>query len=159
MTAEVKIYLHHSWPQNYMEVSRQLHVPGALSPGKIPQIWQEARWVPESVWKLWSTEKSHALAGNRTPAFHPVARRYTDWPISAHCHFDVSYFGDWIIITFVISRVAKNRKENRMVKLVFNNSKACVCNNCRLTYLLTYGAEFFLRSCQLCSHSGNSQQF
>jgi hypothetical protein len=25
-------------------------------------------------------------------------------------------------------------------------------------YLLTYGAEPFLRSCQLCSHSGNSQQ-
>jgi hypothetical protein len=28
-----------------------------------------------------------------------------------------------------------------------------------LTYLLMYGAEPFLRSCQLCSHSGNSQQF
>jgi hypothetical protein len=26
-------------------------------------------------------------------------------------------------------------------------------------YLLTYGAEPFLRSCQLCSHSENSQQF
>jgi hypothetical protein len=28
-----------------------------------------------------------------------------------------------------------------------------------LTYLLMYGAEPFLRSCQLCSHSGNSLQF
>jgi hypothetical protein len=27
------------------------------------------------------------------------------------------------------------------------------------TYLLMYGAETFLRSCQLCSHSENSQQF
>jgi hypothetical protein len=27
------------------------------------------------------------------------------------------------------------------------------------TYLLMYGAEPFLRNCQLCSHSGNSQQF
>jgi hypothetical protein len=27
------------------------------------------------------------------------------------------------------------------------------------TYLLTYGVEPFLRSCQMCSHSGNSQQF
>jgi hypothetical protein len=27
-----------------------------------------------------------------------------------------------------------------------------------ITYLLTYGAEPFLRSCQLCSHSENSQQ-
>jgi hypothetical protein len=29
----------------------------------------------------------------------------------------------------------------------------------KYTYLLMYGAEPFLRSCQLCSHSGNSQQF
>jgi hypothetical protein len=28
-----------------------------------------------------------------------------------------------------------------------------------LSYLLSYGAEPFLRSCQLCSHSGNPQQF
>jgi hypothetical protein len=28
-----------------------------------------------------------------------------------------------------------------------------------LTYLLIYGAGTFLKSCQLCSHSGNSQQF
>jgi hypothetical protein len=32
-------------------------------------------------------------------------------------------------------------------------------NTYLLTYLLTYGDESFLRSCQLCSHSGNSQQF
>jgi hypothetical protein len=30
--------------------------------------------------------------------------------------------------------------------------------NCILTYLLMYGAEPFLRSCQSCSHSGNSKQ-
>jgi hypothetical protein len=29
----------------------------------------------------------------------------------------------------------------------------------QLYYLLTYGAELFLRSCQVCSHSENSQQF
>jgi hypothetical protein len=28
-----------------------------------------------------------------------------------------------------------------------------------LTYLLTHGAERFLRSCQLCSHSRSSQRF
>jgi hypothetical protein len=28
-----------------------------------------------------------------------------------------------------------------------------------LLTLLMYGAETFLRSCQLCSHSGNSQRF
>jgi hypothetical protein len=29
---------------------------------------------------------------------------------------------------------------------------------CEVTYLLMYGAEPFLRSCQMCSHSGNSQE-
>jgi hypothetical protein len=28
-----------------------------------------------------------------------------------------------------------------------------------ITYLLTHGAEAFLRSCHLCSHSGTSQRF
>jgi hypothetical protein len=32
-------------------------------------------------------------------------------------------------------------------------------SHAKLTYLLMYGAETFLKSCQLCSHSGNSQQF
>jgi hypothetical protein len=32
------------------------------------------------------------------------------------------------------------------------------CHAQLITYLLMYGDESFLRSCQLCSHSGNSQQ-
>jgi hypothetical protein len=40
----------------------------------------------------------------------------------------------------------------------------CIYDDCLhtefyITYLLMYGAQPFLRSCQLCSHSGNSQQF
>jgi hypothetical protein len=36
-------------------------------------------------------------------------------------------------------------------------SKSSLNNEILLTYLLTYEAEPFLRSCQFCSHSGNSQ--
>jgi hypothetical protein len=35
--------------------------------------------------------------------------------------------------------------------------RVCIC--CSWTHSLTYGAEPFLRSCQLCSHSRNSQNF
>jgi hypothetical protein len=34
-----------------------------------------------------------------------------------------------------------------------------ILNRWKNNYLLTYRAEPFLRSCQLCSHSGNSQQY
>jgi hypothetical protein len=42
-----------------MKVSGQLQAPAALPPGeKLPvPIEQEAGWVPESVWTLWSREK------------------------------------------------------------------------------------------------------
>jgi hypothetical protein len=63
-----------------MEVSGQLHAPAALPPGTEPPILigYEARWARGSVRTLWRREKSPALAGNRTPTFQPVARRYTD---------------------------------------------------------------------------------
>jgi hypothetical protein len=63
-----------------MEVSGQLHTPAALLLGKehpVP-IGYEAGCAPEPVWTLWSREKSLAPAGNRTPAFQPVAHRYAD---------------------------------------------------------------------------------
>jgi hypothetical protein len=40
-----------------------------------------------------------------------------------------------------------------------SSSSSCGGGGGSNTYLLTYGAEPFLRSCQLCSHSENSQQF
>jgi hypothetical protein len=43
-------------------------------------------------WKLWEIKKkSHVPAGNRIPAVQPVARCYTDWPVSAHKQIDVLY--------------------------------------------------------------------
>ena len=47
--------------QHYMEVSGKLHVPVALPPRKEPP-----GWVPESVLKLLSREKSLIVAENRT---------------------------------------------------------------------------------------------
>jgi hypothetical protein len=63
-----------------MEVSGHLHTPAALPPGKEPafHIGQKAGWDPEPVWTLWSREYFLDLAGNGTPAFQPVARRYID---------------------------------------------------------------------------------
>jgi hypothetical protein len=48
--------------------------PGALPPGKeLPNtVGQEAGWVPDQVWTLWSKEKSLGPAGKQTPAVQPV---------------------------------------------------------------------------------------
>jgi hypothetical protein len=61
--------------------------------------------------------------------------------------------------------------ENRVLRTIFRPKRDEVTGDWRKlhnkelhnlysSYLLTtYGTELFLRSCQLCSHSGNSQQF
>jgi hypothetical protein len=59
-------------------------VSGQLqTPWKEPLVStvQEAEWGPESVWTLWSKEKSLAPVGNQTPVINSVARRYTDGSI------------------------------------------------------------------------------
>jgi hypothetical protein len=63
-----------------MEVSGYLHAPAAVLLRKETpvSIGYEAGWASESVWTLWSREKSLASAENRTPAVHPVVRHYTD---------------------------------------------------------------------------------
>jgi hypothetical protein len=40
-----------------------------------------------------------------------------------------------------------------------NDQDSFLCHSYFTVFILTYGAEPFLRSCQLCIHSGNSQQF
>jgi hypothetical protein len=63
-----------------MEVNGQLHALVALPPGKEPpvSIGQEAGWVPEPVSTLWSRDKTHAPAGNRTLSVQLVSLRYID---------------------------------------------------------------------------------
>jgi hypothetical protein len=76
----VKVYLHHSWPWHWMEVSNQLHEAAALPPEKEPSVPNkyEAGWAPGQVCALQKWEKFLASAGNRTPVVQPVACRYTD---------------------------------------------------------------------------------
>jgi hypothetical protein len=68
-----------------MMVNGQLHAPAALSPGEDPPvpIGQEAGLAPEPFWTLWRREKFLDPAGERTSAFQPVDRRYTNWAIPA----------------------------------------------------------------------------
>jgi hypothetical protein len=69
-----------------MEVSGQLHVSAALPPGKARSTHWIGIWVG-SIAGLVAVGKRKIscpyrtlsyLAPNRTPAVHPVARRYTD---------------------------------------------------------------------------------
>jgi hypothetical protein len=62
-----------------MEVSSQLHVPAALTPGKKPlvPIVQETGWDPEPVWTQWWREKFPTPDGTRTTIIQSVVQRYT----------------------------------------------------------------------------------
>jgi hypothetical protein len=57
-----------------MKVSGPPHTPAALPLRKGPPvpIGDDTGWTPESVWTLWSREKSLAPARNQTPAIQPV---------------------------------------------------------------------------------------
>jgi hypothetical protein len=61
-----------------MDVSGQFHASAALSSVKEPPIpiEQETGWALEPACTLFNTEKSLAVAGNRTPAVYPVARHH-----------------------------------------------------------------------------------
>jgi hypothetical protein len=63
-----------------MKASGQHHDPVALPPEIEPSfpVVYEAGSAPETVWRLWSTDQSIALAGNQTPTVQPMARRYAD---------------------------------------------------------------------------------
>jgi hypothetical protein len=64
-----------------MEVSGQLHGPTALPMRTRPGIHWIGGWVgPRANLELWR-RTNVALAGFRTPAVQPVARRYIDWVI------------------------------------------------------------------------------
>jgi hypothetical protein len=65
-----------------MEVSNQLHVPGAILPGKdVPVATeQEARWAPEPDFTLYGRYKFPAPVENRIPAAQLIALLYNDRP-------------------------------------------------------------------------------
>jgi hypothetical protein len=57
-----------------MEVSGQLHAPGALPPGTefaVP-VGYEVEWSSETFWTRWGREIFIALSGNRIPVVHTV---------------------------------------------------------------------------------------
>jgi hypothetical protein len=70
----------YSWPRHLLEVSHQLHNPGALVPEKEPPILigQEAGWTPEPFWTTWRGEKSCPERDSNPDlsAVQPVASRY-----------------------------------------------------------------------------------
>jgi hypothetical protein len=72
-----------------MEVSGNLYSPTALTPEKFPSVpfgLGVIKWAPQLVWTLWSTQKSLALAGNRT---------LIPW----HIAFSAPYFQYFMAIT------------------------------------------------------------
>jgi hypothetical protein len=76
--AGVKVQLHLSWIQHKVDVNGQLHAPATLFQVKQLTVTfaQDTGWTSEAVWTLWGANPLHA--GNWTPGFQPVARRYTD---------------------------------------------------------------------------------
>jgi hypothetical protein len=62
-----------------MEVSGHFHAPATLPSGKKPQlsVGERAGWASDSVWMLWSKEKSIVPDRNQTPAAQ-LPCRYCD---------------------------------------------------------------------------------
>jgi hypothetical protein len=104
-----------------MEVSGQLHTPSTLSPGKEPRYPMDMRLGgPQSRSRRCRKEKSYTV-GNRSRAVHPVACRYTDWPIptpitaSSRCiiHSYIATFNQHYIFSTINTELHNNQSENR----------------------------------------------
>jgi hypothetical protein len=118
-------------------VSGLLHVPSALPPGKetpLP-IGYEAGWGPRA--GLNDVEKRKFL----TLPWHEL--RSLGHPASIQSLYRLRYPG---------SLNSKGYKSNHLPAA--RQCLSLIYRSFCPTYLLTYGAEPFLRSCQLCSHSG-----
>jgi hypothetical protein len=86
----------------------------------------------------------------------PAVRMRIDWMICDDNGDRKGFFCGLFKTAFCIETI-----QRCMVNLLMNGELKRTCKEVvpGLTYLLMYGAEPFLRSCQLCSHLGNSQQF
>jgi hypothetical protein len=106
--------------------------------------------IPPSLWSPLNTPKVLGV---------PTAKHPEDWG------------QDWVSASYPLSTeslvqvLSDNADKMRWCPIMHERhvlllmKKQNVPVSLLLTYLLMYGAEPFLRSCQLCSHSGNSQQF
>lgn len=63
-----------------MEVGSELQAPADLLRGQYPlaHIRYETVWSPRVGLDAFEQRKIFVHTGNRTPAVHPIARRYTD---------------------------------------------------------------------------------
>jgi hypothetical protein len=100
------------------------------------QFWEKLCWngalAFKSLPKFWLSYRGFFMGLN----FIPLA--FVRWDLRKQWTLDTVY------------EVVKTGKDTTVLSLFIL---------VRHTYLFTYGAEPFLRSCQLCSHSQNSQQF
>jgi hypothetical protein len=113
-----------------------------------------------------STKKNESIrpAGNKFKLVWPenYSARFFFFLLfpTLSCSFILLHFTNKENVDWDVLRTGERKKEEARQKL--NNQElrdlySSPINN--ITYLLTYGAETFLRSCQLCSHSEISQQF
>jgi hypothetical protein len=104
---------------------------------------------------------------NRTLAWTPIARHYTGWtiinyPLHNFVHFSIT---SSLLRSHILGNLFSDIFEfccaiKMDIKFDYNGSKQLYyVTFYDIFYLPTYGDEPYLRSCQLCSHSGNSQQF
>ena len=78
-----------------MGVGGQRHVPGALTPAQWPGTRCIGGWVgPRAGMDGWG--KSRPPPGFDPRTVHPVASRYTDWDIPAHCLLSLTRILSWI---------------------------------------------------------------
>jgi hypothetical protein len=77
----VKVYLHHSWPRHWIEMSVQIRALPTVLPGKMPPVligwgWVGLRAVMDAV-----EGGKNVTVGNTTRVVQLAAGRYTDWAI------------------------------------------------------------------------------
>jgi hypothetical protein len=86
------------------------------------------------------------------------SRRFETYDPSTHFQFTVAHtLGFSVFSSHLLARISTHFKSLEVFVLLRPKS---LCTPVLIfTHSLTHGAEPFLRSCQLCSHSRNSQRF
>ena len=100
----------------WLEMSGQLHVPAALSPGNPSLVPIE--WAPDPIWALQTQGKHRHIPENRTTIFRsssPLSSQYVDFAIPAVVFFRSAYSIVNNIITAVSAdnTVEKQRQRSK----------------------------------------------